>query len=127
MTIDQLRHWIEAYERVWRTAGTDTLRDIFTADATYRPGPYEEPLAGLDALTAFWEAERDGPDEQFQMSWSPVAIDGDTAVVRVEVDYAGPPRQYRDLWIITLGADGRCSAFEEWPFHPGRPLVAGGR
>jgi signal transduction histidine kinase len=35
------------------------------------------------------------------------------------VGYGEPLRQeYRDLWIVTLDDDGRCTAFEEWPFAP---------
>jgi hypothetical protein len=45
-----------------------------------------------------------------------------TAVVRAEVGYGDPVRQeYRDLWVLRLGNDGRCSWFEEWPFWPERP------
>jgi hypothetical protein len=48
-----------------------------------------------------------------------VAVDGPTAVVRAEVRYGHPVRQeYRDLWVLRLGDDGRCSWFEEWPFWP---------
>lgn len=118
-----LARWIEAYERAWRTAGTATLDQLFTAEAVYRPGPFAEPVAGLQALAAFWEAERDGPDEPFTMRWEPVAVEGAVGVARVEVTYASPsPRVYRDLWIVTLQPDGRCRAFEEWPFFPGQPL-----
>jgi hypothetical protein len=43
----------------------------------------------------------------------------------VQVTYEQPARRtYRDLWVITLDADGRCSAFEEWPFHPDQQLQA---
>ena len=49
-----------------------------------------------------------------------VAVDGLTAVVRVEVHY-GDGERWRDLWIVTFDADGRCRAFEEWPFAPGQP------
>jgi len=46
-------------------------------------------------------------------------------VARVEVTYDAPePHGYRDLWIVTLEADGRCRAFEEWPYFPGQPLSA---
>ena len=54
-----------------------------------------------------------------------IAVEGDTGVARLEVSYGDPPtRRYRDLWIVTLGADGRCTAFEEWPFFPGQGRVA---
>ena len=30
----------------------------------------------------------------------------------------------RDLWVLRLGDDGRCSWFEEWPFWPEQSPVA---
>jgi ketosteroid isomerase-like protein len=111
--------WVDAYERAWRSPGTAALAEIFAADASYLQGPYREPVVGLPAIAAMWEAERDGPDEAFDMSREVVAIDGDTAVVRLEVRY-GPPheQQWRDLWILRFVGDGRCAWFEEWPIAP---------
>jgi ketosteroid isomerase-like protein len=115
--------WIEAYERAWRTAGTEALAGLFSEDATYRMSPYEEPVRGLGAIGALWERERAGPDEGFEMKHEVVAVDGDAAVARIEVQYA-TGAQYRDLWVIRFGADGRCREFEEWPYWPGQPLSA---
>jgi hypothetical protein len=54
-----------------------------------------------------------------------VAVDGDVAVVGLHVQYGEPAAQrYRDLWVLRFAEDGRCAAFEEWPFWPGRPRVA---
>jgi ketosteroid isomerase-like protein len=117
--MEQVADWVAAYERAWRTAGTDTLAQIFTEDATYSQGPYREPVVGLPAIREMWDAERDGPDEVFSMTSEVVAIDGDTAVVRLEVEYGQPVTQeYRDLWIIKFADDGRCRHFEEWPYWP---------
>jgi hypothetical protein len=82
-------------------------------------------VVGLPAIERFWERERAGPDEAFEMSSEVVAVDGDTAVVRVEVAY-GPPvnQEYRDLWIVRLAEDGRCREFEEWPFWPDKGRTA---
>ncbi len=114
-----IEEWVEAYERAWRAAGTESLRELFTEDATYRMSPYEEPAAGIAAIAELWERERKGPDEPFEMRHAIVAVEGDTAVVRVEVQYGGPERlQYRDLWIVRFADDGRCLEFEEWPFWP---------
>lgn len=115
--------WIEQYESAWRTAGTGPLVDLFTEDASYRMSPYEEAATGLAAIGDLWERERVGPDEVFEMSHEIVAVDGDTAVIRVEVAYA-TGAEYRDLWLIRFAADGRCDEFEEWPYWPGRPLSA---
>jgi hypothetical protein len=125
VTRAQLSLWLEQYERAWRTSGTAGLGQLFSEGATYQLSPYDESIAGLDAIAAMWERERTGPDEQFTMSSEIVAIDGDTAVVRAAVDYAGPPaREYRDLWVIRFDQAGRCRAFEEWPFWPEQPRAA---
>jgi SnoaL-like domain len=115
--------WIEAYERAWRTAGTEPLGRLFTEDASYRMSPYEEPEHGLAAIGALWEREREGPDEKFAMTHEVVAVDGDIAVARIEVGYASGA-EYRDLWVIRFAAEGRCREFEEWPFWPGQPISA---
>jgi hypothetical protein len=58
------------------------------------------------------------------MSSDIVDTDGDIAVVRVDVAYERPKKsEYRDLWLIEFAADGRCRAFEEWPFSPGQQIV----
>jgi uncharacterized protein (TIGR02246 family) len=118
--------WIAAYEAAWRAPGTEGLAGIFTPDSTYLQGPYEEPVIGLPAIERMWEQEREGPYEAFQMASDIVAVDGDTAVVRVRVTYGDPATQeYRDLWLVRFDVDGRCAHFEEWPFWPGKPLSAG--
>lgn len=117
--------WVESYEQAWRMPGTDALAGLFTSDATYLQSPYEAPVLGVDAIGRMWDEEREGPDELFTLSTEVVAVEYDTAVVRAEVRYGEPVgREYRDLWIIQLEADNRCSRFEEWPFWPGRPYSA---
>jgi ketosteroid isomerase-like protein len=115
----KVNRWLADYEAAWRAPGTDGLAALFASDATYLQSPYQRPVTGLDAIGLMWEEERDGPDEVFHISTSIVAVDGSTAVVRAEVHYGDPVRQeYRDLWILRFGADGRCRWFEEWPFWP---------
>ncbi len=117
--------WVAAYEMAWRTEGRAGLTDLFTADATYLQSPYAEPILGLDRIRQMWEAERDGPDEIFSLATEIIAVEKTVAVVRAEVSYGDPVRQeYRDLWVLRLGEDGRCSWFEEWPYWPGRPHAA---
>ena len=124
----QLTDWIGRYERAWRSPGTDGLAELFTEDASYSTAPYENPHRGLAAIREMWEAERIGPDEDFEMSSEVVAAEGDTGVARVVVHYLTAKekegrrhrqrREYRDLWIVRLDESGLCSHFEEWPFWP---------
>jgi hypothetical protein len=102
--------------------GHGTTRRPVRRRVGYLVSPWARPLTGLDALADFWEGGRDGPDEPFVLRSSIVAVDGDTAVVRVEVEYArDTPARWRDLWILRFDRDGRCVWFEEWPFAPGQP------
>ena len=113
--------WVAAYERHWRSPGTEQLGELFTDDATYLMSPWEEPSRGLAAIGQLWVAERDGPDELFTLTSEVVAVDGAVAVVRAEVEYAATGNRWRDLWILRFAEDGRCEAFEEWPFAPDQP------
>jgi hypothetical protein len=36
MDMERVAAWIDGYERAWRTPGTESLAELFTADATYR-------------------------------------------------------------------------------------------
>jgi signal transduction histidine kinase len=113
--------WVRRYELAWRTAGTKMLAELFTDDATYSTAPYASTYEGLAAIAELWDEQREGPDEAFTMASDVVAVDGDrdTALVRVEVHYGEPqPAEWRDLWVIEFADDGRCRAFEEWPFAP---------
>jgi ketosteroid isomerase-like protein len=120
-----VERWIAAYERVWRAPGVSELASLFADDAVYSTGPYAEPVRGLGAIGTMWDEERTYPGEEFSMISSVVAVDGDVAVARIEVQYTAPRQQaYRDLWIMRFAADGRCREFEEWPFWPELPHVA---
>lgn len=114
--------WVDRYERLWRTPGTDQLVELFLPSVTYRPSPWARAVEGLDEIARFWGSERDSAGEEFIMSSDVVAADGDTAVVRVSVEYGAPEAgRWRNLWILRFAPDGRCAAFEEWPFAPDQP------
>jgi len=116
---------VQDYETAWRAPGTEGLARLFAEGASYLHSPYAEPVVGLAAIRQMWDEERDGPDEVFTLATATLAVDGPTAVVRAEVRYGDPVRQeYRDLWILRFGPDGRCSWFEEWPYWPERPYTA---
>jgi mannose-6-phosphate isomerase-like protein (cupin superfamily) len=116
---ETLMAWVAEYERAWRAPGTELLDGLFAQDASYLVTPYDPEVVGLPAIRAFWDEERDGPDEVFTMSAEPVACSGDTGVVRVQVRYGDPVvQEYLDLWVVRFAADGRAVRFEEWPFWP---------
>jgi len=116
-----VERWIAGYDKAWRAPGTAMLAELFTPDVVYLVSPWAEPVAGLDALRALWEAERHGPDESFTFDARVLAVEMETAVVRADVEYHDPPRSWRNLWVIVFAPGGRCARFEEWPFGPTTP------
>ena len=114
-----VQSWVDGYERAWRSPGTDQLTALFTEGAIYVVSPWAEAVRGLEVIGRLWESERAGPDEEFTMTSDVVAVDAPVAVVRVQADYA-TGNLWRDLWVVRFADDGRCMAFEEWPFAPGQ-------
>ena len=105
VTAHQLLDWVDGYERAWRTAGTDGLRDLFTDDAEYLVSPYDAPVVGLAAISRLWDEERTGPDEVFTMTAEVVACQGPIGVARVQVRYGDPlVQEYLDLWVVRFAA-----------------------
>jgi ketosteroid isomerase-like protein len=121
---DGVMRWVARYETAWRDDDRAAVGELFTEDADYRVSPYAEPRIGLAAIREFW---LDDEGQTFTMRAEPVAVDGDIAVVRVEVQYGEPVRQeYRDLWLLRFAADDRVEDFEEWPYWPDKPYSAEG-
>jgi ketosteroid isomerase-like protein len=122
MDTDEVMRWVAAYERAWRAGDLDAVGELFTEDAHYRTSPYEPAKVGHAAIRGFW-LEDEG--ETFTVRAEPVAVQDRNAVVRLEVRYGDPLRQeYRDLWVMRFGADGRVEDFEEWAYWPGKPYTA---
>jgi ketosteroid isomerase-like protein len=122
VTRDEVLSWVSAYERAWRDGDLGAVESLFTEQATYRESPYEPSHVGHDDIRAFWLTDE---GKTFTVDAAVVAVEGDTAVVRLEVRYDDPVSQeYRDLWVVRFAEDGRVADFEEWAYWPGRPFFA---
>jgi len=123
MTRDEVMQWVRGYEEGWRSEDRSAVERLFTEDAQYLRSPYASPLTGHAEIRDFW-VDDDEDGSVFTMVAEPVAVDGSTAVVRVEVRYGEPVTQeYRDLWVLRFVADGRVQHFEEWAYWPEKPYT----
>ncbi len=119
--------WLAEYEAAWRAPGIEGLVEIFPGDATYRLSPMKSPSSAWIRSGGCGMRKGTARMRSFTLATEILAVDGPTGVVRAEVHYGDPVRQeYRDLWIMQIGDDGRCNSFEEWPYWPGRPCTASG-
>ena len=89
---------------------------LFAADARYRYHPYDEPIAGRDAIADSWLEEPDAPGS-FAAVYECFAVDGDAAVAVGTSSYRDPDgtvsRVYDNVFLLRFDADGRCSDFTE--------------
>ena len=97
MTIDDLSSWLDAYGRAWEGRDPDAAASLFTEEATYQWGPFEEPLRGREAIRERWAS----------------AVDA-----QADVSFAVPVAQQRvrleGIFQVALDDDGSCSEFREW-------------
>jgi hypothetical protein len=122
MDRNQVMRWVDGYVDAWRREDAEEVERLFTADARYRTSPYEEVKIGHEAIKAFW---LDDAGEVFTAVAEPIAVEGQRAVVRIEVRYGEPVQQeYRDLWLLQFADGGRVRDFEEWAYWPGKPYSA---
>ena len=122
MDRNEVMRGVDAYITAWRDEDVSGVERIFTEDAQYRTSPYEKPKVGHEAIKDFWLADA---GEVFTAVPEPFAVEGQQAVVRVQVRYGEPVQQeYRDLWLLTFADDGRVREFEEWAYWPGKPYTA---
>ena len=86
---------------------------LFGDDAAYYTEPHSSPWRGRDEIVRRWLDRKDEPGEA-EFRWHPIAVTPDVAVVQGETVYRTPPHTYSNLWVIRLGAEGRCTEFTEW-------------
>lgn len=106
--------WVERYLTAWSSDDPDDVAALFTEDARYLTGPFDEPWTGRDAIVAKW-IEAGDSDVEWSFTWDVIAIDGDLAVIEGETTYLGPPEKaYRNMWLVRFAGDGRAREFTEW-------------
>ena len=113
--------WVSSYAWQWRSPGTEHLGEPSSPRhlVPLRRHGVHRARGARRGEGALGRPGATAPDEAFTFTSEVVAVDGDTAVVRAEVEYSGPDTsRWRDLWVLRFAEDGRCQAFEEWPAAP---------
>jgi hypothetical protein len=118
--------WLAAYVEAWKSYDRGQIEALFSDDVRYRYHPYDEPIAGRDAVVDSWLGEgdhegastRDEPGT-YDASYEPVAVDGDVAVATGTSTYVVEPggaidAVYDNCFVVRFDAEGRCREFTEW-------------
>jgi ketosteroid isomerase-like protein len=128
MSIDRatVDRWLKAYVQAWKSYDREQITALFADDVTYRYHPYDEPIAGRDAVVESWLGEGDhpgasarDPEGTYDASYRTVAVEGDLAVATGSSSYLESPggpvqKVYDNCFVMRFDADGRCAEFTEW-------------
>ncbi len=111
---DAVGKWIEAYQRASNSDDPDEISALFTEDAVYLTGPYDEPWRGRDEIVKQW-IERGDSGLEWDFRYEIVAVEGDRAVIEAWTEYTSPQykHSYSNVWVIELEG-GRAKTFKEW-------------
>ena len=118
MTLEELDRWLGTYGRAWERKDVDAFVACFAADAVYQWGPWSEPLRGHDEIRTQTE-QAVSQQEGVRFGHEPLAITPDGRGiarwwVSMDVPAEGTVEEDEGIFLVTLGADGRCTDFREW-------------
>jgi ketosteroid isomerase-like protein len=118
--------WLQAYVSAWKSYDRDEIRELFAEDVEYRYHPYDDPVAGREAVVGSWLGEVGGEnvstrDEEgtYDAVYQTVAVDGDLAIATGNSVYTSKPggpvnEVYDNCFVMRFDSDGRCREFTEW-------------
>ena len=123
---EDVARWLNAYVDAWKSYDREAITALFSEDVRYRYHPYDEPIAGRQAVVESWLGEGDHSDASerdrpgtYDASYEPIAVDGDVAVASGTSSYSkdpgGPVDQvYFNCFVMRFDGDGRCREFTEY-------------
>jgi SnoaL-like domain len=117
VTIEDLSSWLDAYGRAWEGRDADAAAALFTDEATYQWGPFEEPLRGREAIRERWAS---AVEAQADVSFGhePLVVGGGRGFARWWVSFAVPVARQRvrleGIFEVALNDDASCREFREW-------------
>jgi ketosteroid isomerase-like protein len=104
--------WLKAYVKAWKSNKPEQITDLFTKNALYSTGPFDEPWKGREAIEAGWIAIGDQP-EDWKFDYEVIAVDGDLGVMHGTTVYKSAGT-FSNIWLIRLNKDGKAKEFREW-------------
>ena len=117
MTLEGLDRWLDVYGRAWDNKDLDGFVGCFAEDGVYHWGPWSEPLRGHAEIRARTE-QAIAEQGEVRFGHEPLAITPDgRGIARWWVSIRTPDDTIEEdegIFLVTLGADGRCTGFREW-------------
>jgi ketosteroid isomerase-like protein len=113
ITQQQVRDWVAAYVKAWTTGDPADIEAIYAEDAASYEWPYDTAWVGRAAVIDGWQVRAPWQEGGWTFDWQPLMITGDTFAIKGTGVYQ-KLGTFENLWVVTLGADGKCVVFRMW-------------
>lgn len=118
MTETDFHDWLRRYGSAWEQGEPEAAVALFSPSATYFETPFEEPLAGIEAIRRYWtEGAKEG-QTNVRFEASVIAFDGKTGyahwTARFRRVVSGTFVELEGVLRAEFDDRRRCVTFREW-------------
>ena len=109
---------MEDYRRAWERQDAALLLTLFTEDATYHENPFNEPLAGHEAIRRYWQRVVMPNQKDIRFRWRQVHSAGSEHAIEWEAEFhrSEPPQrvELRGMMFLSLSGNRIARLREYW-------------
>ena len=121
MTEQDVQDWLDAYGRAWVDGDPDQVVTLFTATATYREVPFDDPMRGRQEIRKYWQEGAADSQKDVEFASQVWAVANDTAIAGWQARYTEKATGARveldgTFRLVFSGEQGalQCTILEEW-------------
>ena len=125
---DWFNQWLEGYKQAWERRDPAAAAALFTEDASYSETPFDPPMQGQEAISAYWSNAVSG-QRDVRFTYEVLACAGDTGLCRWHAAFTSHPGgdgiDLDGIFRCRFADRGQVSRFEEWWHVKVSPQAAG--
>jgi hypothetical protein len=122
LDLDDFRAWLGAYVRACRSNDPEDVAKLFSENAEYYPGPFEEPHRGRASIIKHWADDPWTVGPRFEAWVEPLVLQkvagGALGVAEWRASYPeAPPEaagEYSSIFVLRFDEQARCTEYREW-------------
>jgi hypothetical protein len=118
MDENRFARWLDAYGLAWEEGDATAMPVLFAPRAAYYETPFDAPMIGLDAITAYWQWGAGESQKDIHFYYSVLAVRGDIGLNHWTAEFTRVPSGVRvrldGVMSVRFDADDRCVEFREW-------------